>query len=142
MEAIFDPAQFLTMFLVSLAQRYPHVHGLFVLNSAFVAVLPRSVFFLPKLGIVFRLMALLSFLTPHGAAGTFKLPFVSPRWPELDEPEPTPPPVRVARPELVRAPSSTATSAAEPHPSAASDAPTPARGSMVPPAPTDDDTAA
>lgn len=130
MEAIFDPAQFLTMFLVSLAQKHPIIHGLIVFNSVVVAVIPRHWFFLPKFGLIFRIMSLLSVLTPHGAHGTFKLPFTMPNWPELEAPEPTPPPVRVDRPSVVRAPSATAN--AEPHPAAPSDAPTPARGSVVP----------
>lgn len=138
MESLFDPAQFLTTLLISIAHKHPTIHGLLVLNSLIVAVLPRAAFEHEKFGFIARFMGLLSMLAPRSAIGTVKLPFVPVRWPPLALPAPTPPPLRVDRPDVVKPPT-----AAEPHPSADADSPTPVdgvpRGSMVPPAPGADD---
>lgn len=134
MNPAFDPATFITSVMISYAQKHPVAHGVYVMFCFVVSILPRVLFDHPKFGWIFHLLGRLSVLVPRGAIGTLKMPGQLVRWPEVPPPPPVPPTLRVARPNVVRPPSSGASD--DPHPTAAADDPTPvdgvARGSIVP----------
>lgn len=121
MENVFDPGQFLTTTLIGLAQKHPTIHGLWLLLSVIVAIMPRMFFENRYAGPLLHFLGFLSFFAPAGATGTFKLPFTRVQFPPRPVP---PPPVRVDRPSVLQPPKPAGSSASQ----RASEAPTPAEG--------------